>query len=81
MRVLITASPTTRVSRVARELGHDEPQAAREIEHSDRERRAFFKRFYNLDEERETHYDLVVNTDVLSPEVAARLIAHAVTNT
>jgi cytidylate kinase len=80
LRVLITASPATRAGRVASELGHDERQAAREIEHSDRERRAFFKRFYDLDEERETHYDLVINTDVLSPEVAARLIAHAVTN-
>ena len=80
LRVLITASPATRVGRVARELGHDERQAAREIEHSDRERRAFFKRFYNLEAERETHYDLVINTDILSPEVAARLIVHAVTN-
>ena len=41
---------------------------------------SFFKRFHNLDEELPTHYDLVVNTDVLSPEGSARVIAHAAAN-
>jgi cytidylate kinase-like protein len=80
LRVLVTASPATRTRRVAAETGGNERQAAREIQHSDRERKSFFKRFYNLDEELPTHYDLVVNTDVLSPEGSARVIAHAVTN-
>ncbi len=77
LRVLVTASPGTRAGRLAAESGHDARQATREIQHSDRERRAFFKRFHGLDEELPTHYDLVVNTDVLSPEAAARLIAYA----
>ena len=77
LRVLVTASAATRAARLAAESGHDARQASREIQHSDRERRAFFKRFHDLDEELPTHYDLVVNTDVLSPEAAARLIAHA----
>jgi len=80
LRVLVTASPATRAARVAAELGHDERQATTEIERADRERRAFFKRFHGLEAELETHYDLVINTDVLSPEAAARLIAYAVTN-
>ena len=80
LRVLVTASPETRAGRVATELGHDAREAAREVQRSDRERQAFFKRFYDLDEELETHYDLVINTDVLSPEAAARLIAYAATN-
>lgn len=80
LRVLVTASPVTRAARVAAESGHDERQATREIQLSDRERRAFFKRFHDLEDELETHYDLVINTDVLSPEAAARLIAYAVTN-
>jgi uncharacterized protein len=80
LRVLVTASPATRAGRVATELGNDAREAAREVQRSDRERQAFFKRFYDLDEELETHYDLVINTDVLSPEAAARLIAYAATN-
>jgi cytidylate kinase len=80
LRVLVTASPATRVGRLVAATGRSERQAAREIQHSDRERRAFFKRFHGLDEERPTHYDLVVNTDVLSPEAAARVIAHAATD-
>jgi hypothetical protein len=32
---------------------------SREIQHSGRERRAFFRRFHGLDEELSTHYDLV----------------------
>jgi cytidylate kinase len=80
LRVLVTGSPGTRADRLAAELGHDARQASREIQHADRERKAFFKRFHNLDEELPTHYDLVVNTDVLAPEAAARLIAYAATD-
>ena len=46
-----------------------------------RMRRDYFDRFYDIREEQPTHYDLVINTDVLSPEAAARLIAYAVTST
>jgi len=77
LRVLVTASPETRAARLAAESGRDGRQATRDIQHSDRERRNFFKRFHDLDEELPTHYDMVVNTDVLSPEAAARVIAHA----
>jgi len=80
LRVLVTASPATRAGRLVAESGQDERQAAREIQRTDRERRGFFKRFYNLDEELPTHYDVVVNTDVLSPEAVARMIAYAATN-
>ena len=80
LRVLVTASPVTRAGRLVAESGQDERQAAREIQRADRERRGFFKRFYNLDEELPTHYDVVVNTDVLSPEAVARMIAHAAAN-
>ena len=81
LRVFVTASPSTRIARVAQESGSDERQARREIERADGERRAFFKRFYDLERELETHYDLVINTDVLAPDAAARLIAYAATKT
>ena len=44
------------------------------------ERRGFFKRFHDLDEELPTHYDLVTNTDVLAPEAVARLVADTARN-
>jgi cytidylate kinase len=77
VRVLVTASAATRSRRLAAEAGVDEREATREIQRTDRERRSFFKRFHDLDEELPTHYDLVVNTDVLSPDAVARLIATA----
>ena len=44
---------------------------------SDAGRRDYLKRFYNVDEELPTHYDLVVNTDALSVELAAELVTRA----
>ena len=35
------------------------------------------KRFYDIDHELPTHYDLVLNTDALSVEDAAELIVHS----
>jgi hypothetical protein len=80
LRVLVTASPATRAARLAAKSGYDERHAMREVQRTDRERREFFKRFHDLDEELPTHYDLVVNTDGLSPETVARVIAHAATS-
>jgi uncharacterized protein len=79
LRVLVTASPATRAHRLVAESSQDEREATREIERTDRERRGFFKRFFDL-EELPTHYDLVANTDVLSPEAVARVIAYAAAN-
>ena len=75
LRVLVTASAATRARRLAADNGRDERWASREVERSDGERRAFFARFHDKDEELPTDYDLVVNTDVLTVEDAARLIA------
>ena len=63
-------------------LGHvqdglDEAHAARTVKDSDAARRDYLKRFYGIDEELPTHYDVVVNTDVLSFERAAQVIGKA----
>ena len=47
------------------------------MKESDAGRRDYLKRFYKIDEELPTHYDLIVNTDVLSVEQAADLISRA----
>jgi cytidylate kinase len=77
LRVHVTASAPTRQRRLADSLGLDEKEAARVIKRSDAGRADYMKRFHGIDAERPTHYDLVVNTDRLTPDDAARLIVDA----
>jgi uncharacterized protein len=70
LRVLVTASPSTRAARI----GDD---GDRKIKAEDAARRDYLKRFYDIGEESPTHYDLVINTDVLSVEQTADLVARA----
>ena len=44
---------------------------------SDAGRRDYLKRFYDVGEELPPTYDLVVNTDALSVELAAELVVRA----
>lgn len=78
LRVLITASMPTRQRRLADKLEVDEKEAARVIKRSDAGRADYIKRFYKIAAEQPTHYDLVINTDKLTPQDAARLIVDAV---
>jgi cytidylate kinase len=75
LRVLVTASPETRTTRVAEAEGLDQTGAARALKESDAGRADYLKRFYDVREESPTHYDLVLNTDALSIAQAADLIA------
>ena len=77
LRVFITGSPQTRAARIAAAGNQSERDAQRAVENSDRERHDFFRRFYNIKEELPTHYDLVLNTDVLGPDEAAAVIMKA----
>jgi Cytidylate kinase-like family len=77
LRVLVTASPDTRAARVGELDGLDQARAGRVVKDADASRRDYLRRFYDVGEELPTHYDLVVNTDVLSAEQAARLVAEA----
>lgn len=76
LRILITASPETRATRVAEAEGLDSSAADKEIKRSDLARADYLKRFYGL-KELPTNYDLVVNTDALPLERAADVIVHA----
>jgi Cytidylate kinase-like family len=77
LRVLVTASPTTRARRVGDAKGLDDAGAMREVKREDAARRDYLRRFYDIDEELPTQYDVIVNTDVLSLEQAARLVVQA----
>lgn len=77
LRVLITASERTRAERVGTQDSLDESQAARKVKEADAGRRDYLKRFYGVDRESPTDYDLVINTDVLSTQEAADIIGAA----
>jgi CMP/dCMP kinase len=69
LRVLVTASDDTRAQRV--------PEGAKQVKREDGNRADYLKRFYGVERELPTHFDLVVNTDVLTAEKAANIIAAA----
>lgn len=77
LRVLVTASPETRAQRLAATGGGGEKDAAKRIKSSDAGRADYLRRFYKVDSELPTHYDLVVSTDVLTAEETAEIIVHA----
>jgi cytidylate kinase len=76
LRVLVTAPAETRAKALAAG-GFSEKEAAKVIAKSDGERKDFLRRFYDVKEELPTHYDVVVNTERLSEQTAAKLVVHA----
>jgi len=77
LRVLVTPSPKTRARRVATKEAVGEAHAVRTIKDADAARRDYLKRFYGVDRETPTDYDLVINTDVFSTEQAADIVSQA----
>lgn len=78
LRVLVTASPEVRAGRLAQAEQLEEREAAKLVDRSDKERAAYIKRFYRVDRELPSHYDLIVSTDRLSPSDAGGLVLDAV---
>jgi hypothetical protein len=78
LRILVTASPSTRAEKLAAERGLDRREAERALKGEDAGRAVYLKRFYGVDQELPTHFDLVVNTDVLTAAEAASVITAAV---
>jgi cytidylate kinase len=77
LRVLVTASQKVRARRIAGTRKLDERSAERVIADEDASRADYLKRFHHIERELPTHYDLVVNTEALELEHAARLIVLA----
>jgi hypothetical protein len=78
LRVLVSASLETRRSRVADHEQLNEKDAARAVDSSDSARADYLKRFYGTKSESPTQYDLVVNTDRLTPDEAVATVRRAV---
>jgi cytidylate kinase len=77
LRVLVTASPETRAQRLSEARGLDPKDARKTITDTDGARAHYLHRFHGVEVELPTHYDLVINTDTLSLEQAAELVAQA----
>ena len=73
LRIFVTASAETRVSRLT-ELGRGKTTALKLVEDSDNDRADFLNRFYQVEQELPTHYDLVINTDNLNADDAAAMV-------
>jgi len=79
LRVLVTASPQTRVTRVAQTALVDDRKASKAVADSDAQRAAYLRRFYGVGDERPTHYDLTLNSDSLPIELMTDLVVRAAT--
>ena len=77
LRVFITASAPARARRVAREREIEASEAEQQIRAADKTRADYLRRFYDIDREGVAHYDLVVNTDSLTPDEAASIVVRA----
>jgi cytidylate kinase len=73
----VTASPRVRAERLGREAKVEAAEAKKTVAESDRQRKEYLRRFYNVRQELPTHYDLVINTDVLTVPQAAKLVVSA----
>lgn len=77
LRVLITASFATRVQRLAQNAQRSAGDAEKLLKDSDAARADYFLRFYRIERELPTHYDVVVNTDAVTPEEATDIVVAA----
>jgi cytidylate kinase len=75
LHVLVIAPLRDRIKRVMATSAIDEDAARMQIEEFDNNRRAFIQRFFKCELENPDYYDLIVNTEHLRYEVAARIIA------
>ncbi len=77
LRVLVTASPATRATSALAANGGDAKKAAKAVHDDDSARADYLKKFYAVDQELSTHYDLVINSDRLTADQITDLVVRA----
>lgn len=77
LKVLVTGSLERRVARLAETQGRAPDAARQTVEDSDRQRSDYFKRVYHIEWLSMSNYDLALNTDRVSAELAADMVATA----
>jgi cytidylate kinase len=77
LHVRIIAPVELRAQRIAQRQSISIEGASAQVVASDRSRRSFLKRFYKLDWDQPSLYDLIINTERIGPASAAGLICKA----
>jgi cytidylate kinase len=77
LKVLVTGGFERRVARLAETQGRPPDAARKTVEDSDRQRSDYFKRVYHIEWLSMSNYDLALNTDRVSAELAADMVATA----
>jgi len=76
-RVRITAPRKFRIRKVAQEFNFSEEDAKRRVIKTESDRKAFIRKYFNADIADPDNYDLTINTENLSVDHAAQVVAAA----
>jgi cytidylate kinase len=76
-RVRFTAPQRFRIQKVAREFNISEDEAKRRVIKTESDRKAFIRKYFNADIADPDNYDLTINTEILSVDHAANVVAAA----
>src|SRR5204863_6154765 len=78
LRVLVTAPTDVRVARFqVAEGGVDAKKAAKLVADDDAGRARYLKDFYGVSQELPTHYDMVLNSQTMTPDSLAEVVVAA----
>ncbi len=77
LRVLITAPLQTRIDNVVKAFGASEAEAKRRILRSESDRKAFIRKYFNIDMMDPLNYDLVLNTMNFNLDTAYKIVEEA----
>jgi cytidylate kinase len=77
LHVLTVAPEELRIQRLAEREGMSLQEAERRLQESDRDRAAFYRKFWRVEVGDPSLYDLTLETSKLSYEVGAELVAMA----
>ena len=80
MRIRIIASRQTHINNVCKSKNVNPEAALAQIEQSDRYRSMYLERFYHVDWNDPSHFDLTINTDNISIDRAAWWVAQITKN-
>ncbi len=74
LHIRLVAPLATRAARMATVLGVEQKLAMKQIRQRDKGQRQLMKTHYGINSANPEHYDLVCNTERMSPETAAELL-------
>jgi cytidylate kinase len=77
-RVRVVAPLEVRIDNVARNFDVPREEAKKRVIRTESDRRAFIRKYFNAEISDPTQYDLVINTENISIETAAKTVGSAV---